>query len=75
MAKCNPGLLMRRIRYDMTWHYFSGQPGTPEHPQIEIRKVFPDATEFECFPIGDCWVFSTESELSPLPEAFKEISR
>lgn len=63
---------MKRYRYDMNHNAFAGLPD-PQHPQIEIRKVFPKATNFDPVTIGDCWIFEAEEEVTPLPPQFTEL--
>lgn len=59
---------MRRIRFDMIGAYYAG---LSKHPQVEIRRVFPDAHNFECYSIGDCWVFDTQDDDTVLdPDVF-----
>jgi hypothetical protein len=45
-------------------YYYSIQSaedaGEREHPQVVIRKTFPDAIDFEPRSVGDCWFFKAE---------------
>lgn len=45
-------------RFDMIG---SHQAGETRHPQTAIRAWFPDASDFEAAPIGDCWLFTADA--------------
>lgn len=47
--------------------------GATEHPQIEVRKFFPDATNWEPVAIADCWLFDAEWRDFPFPAYFRKL--
>ena len=55
--------------FDMIGAYESG---ATEHPQKEIKKLFPDAHDFECYSIGDCWLFNAQ-ERADLPSYIRKL--
>ncbi len=46
--------------------------GATEHPQIEIRKWFPDAHDFEAFSIQDAWAFNAQDR-DEFPPYFRKL--
>lgn len=60
----------RRYRFDMIGAY---QAGATDRPQVEIRRIAPDADRFEPKPIGDCWDFSA-SEIESPPGYVTEVA-
>lgn len=44
----------------------AGECGEHEHPQIVIRKYYPDATHFQPESIADGWIFAA-TPIQPKP--------
>jgi hypothetical protein len=44
--------------------------GRNEHPQVEILKDFPDATDWQPESLGDCWFFHAEEHKGDLPACY-----
>lgn len=47
--------------------------GIHEHPQVQMKKLGAKVVKYEPVPIGDCWWFRTENEITPLPEYLFEM--
>ncbi|HVZ88074.1 MAG TPA: hypothetical protein VHG72_13970 [Polyangia bacterium] len=57
-------------RYEI---YSAEDAGERRHPQLVILEHFPDATEMEGHPIGDCWLFRAARREAPA--YFAEVKR
>lgn len=56
----------------MRYHYSlqgASDAGEAEHPEVVIRRHFPDARGFEPESFGDCWFFEAEP-IDELPVFF-----
>jgi hypothetical protein len=49
-------------RFDMITAH---QRGESRHPEVVIRELAPDATDFEPVPVADCWVFRASAIQNP----------
>jgi len=58
-------------RYDLTQAHFLG---VHEHPEIVIRRHFPEATNIEPAAVVDCWFFKSRVEFG-VPEYFVRMRR
>lgn len=56
---------MKHYRYDIIGAYLDYH--IQERPQEQMKNLGLKVIKSEPFPIGDCWWFRTENELSNLP--------
>lgn len=62
---------LKQLRYDIR---LAGNLGIHEHPQKQMQKL--GYKVIDCVPqsLYDCWWFTVESIIEPLPEYLTEIS-
>jgi hypothetical protein len=58
-------------RYDLNAAHFLG---VHEHPEMVIRRHFPEATHIEPAAIVDCWFFRSR-RVSGVPDYFARLRR
>jgi len=54
----------RRYRFSMQGAYEAGEK---DHPQLVIKRIAPDAYDFESMSIASCWLFSAKKIPDPPP--------
>lgn len=61
----------RRYRYDIRSAYCAGHS---EHPGLVIRRLAPDARDFEPNLLVECWLFTSEPIAYP-PHFVVDVTR
>lgn len=56
---------MIELRFDLITAY---NCEVKEHPQKVMKELGYDLIKSEPVPIGDCWIFTVEKVIEPLPK-------
>lgn len=60
---------MKLYRYNVIGAFLAG---VKEHPETDIKRVAPNATELEPHMIADCWLFKSPP-IADLPDYIDEV--